>query len=157
MPADPEELDRVFRKALEAMPPARRAAFEAERERAAVRRARRGLGKRGIAYAARMTRVELAPTGRGQRVDLGKLPKSTQAKRAGKAGISVRSQRQLDHLARERPDLLQRVGGAEISLDQAVSEAGWARRPSDLHRVRRLWDRLSDADRAAFLRGIIDA
>jgi hypothetical protein len=48
----------------------------------------------------------------------------SQAARAKAAGVSVRSQRMLDRLARDRPDLLAEVKAGRMSAHRAALEAG---------------------------------
>ncbi len=54
----------------------------------------------------------------------GNLPDQTQRARARAAGISVRTQRKLDRLARDRPDLLAEVKAGRMSAHRAALEAG---------------------------------
>ena len=53
----------------------------------------------------------------------GNLPVDNQSARAESNGISDRTQRKLDRLAKDRPDLLQRVKDKELSIQAAAIEA----------------------------------
>jgi hypothetical protein len=55
----------------------------------------------------------------------------SQGARAAAAGISVRTQRTLDRLAKLRPDLLEAVKAGELSAHRAAIEAGIVRRPAE--------------------------
>jgi hypothetical protein len=54
----------------------------------------------------------------------GQLSHHRQTERASRAGISVRTQRKLDRLARVRPDLLTEVRAGRMSAHRAALEAG---------------------------------
>ena len=54
----------------------------------------------------------------------GILPSQTQRARAEAAGISERTQRKLDRLAKVRPDLLDKVRAGRLSAHRAALEAG---------------------------------
>jgi hypothetical protein len=56
-------------------------------------------------------------------VELPEFANSSQAKRAATAGISRDTQRKLDRLARERPDLLAEVKAGRLSAHAAAVEA----------------------------------
>lgn len=84
-----------------------------DRESATVRRGR----------AADATTGEVLPEGRPEK--LGNLPSFSQESRAQQAGISPRSQRKLDKLARLRPDLFERVRAEGLAVSRACILAGW--------------------------------
>jgi hypothetical protein len=72
--------------------------------------------------------------------------------RAAKSGISVRTQRKLDRLARERPDLLAEVKAGRLSAHKAALEAKIVkqREPDPFDELCRWWDRADEAVRARF-------
>lgn len=47
-----------------------------------------------------------------------------QKSRAKRSGVSPTTQKLLDRLARERPDLLDRIRSGEVSVNKAAIEAG---------------------------------
>jgi hypothetical protein len=61
----------------------------------------------------------------------GILPDQTQRARAEAAGISERTQRKLDRLARVRPDLLEKVRAGRMSAHRAALEAGIVKATGD--------------------------
>jgi hypothetical protein len=52
------------------------------------------------------------------------LPLETQAERAAKAGVSHRTQKKLDALARHAPSLFKQVQAGKKKVDAAYKEAG---------------------------------
>jgi DNA modification methylase len=74
-----------------------------------------------VAKAARLTTGDVLPA---HRPEVGKLPRSARA-RAAAAGISERTQRTLDRLAREHPDLFAQVQAGTLSAHGAAVEAGF--------------------------------
>jgi hypothetical protein len=73
--------------------------------------------------AAQATTADVVPMKQGQRTDIGNLPKS-QGRRAEAAGISERTQRNLDALARRAPALLDEVRAGRLSAHAAAVQAG---------------------------------
>ena len=59
--------------------------------------------ERRVQVAAERTTGAVLPAGQGERNDLGKLPKLSQSARAAQSGVSPRTQRTLDALARRAP------------------------------------------------------
>jgi hypothetical protein len=88
--------------------------------------------KEAVTAAAKGTTKETASAGQGERADLCNLHKSDQSDRAARNGVSRRTQIKLDRLARERPDLLQRVKAGELRCHRACIQAG---RPHALPRI----------------------
>ena len=80
-----------------------------------------------------------------------KFSDATQVSRAESNGVSDRTQRKLDRLAKDRPDLLQRVKAKELSVQAAAIEAGIVIAPSALDSAKRAFLKLSDLDRNEFL------
>jgi len=79
------------------------------------------------------------PTGNNQhqrKEEIGNFPVSTsQVVRAESNGISDRTQRKLDRLAKERPDLLERVKAGELKINRAAIEAGIVKSPTKLDKA----------------------
>ena len=89
------------------------------------------------------------PTGRNQyhsKQQTGNFPISSQSARAESNGVSDRTQRKLDRLAKDRPDLLQRVKAKELSVQAAAIEAGIIKPLSVLDAVKRNIEKLSSVD-----------
>jgi hypothetical protein len=82
--------------------------------------------------AAKKTTGEVLPRGGDQRSterSTGKLPVGqAQPARAASSGVSVRTQRKLDALARQAPALLARVQDGELSARRAWAEKGKSHR-----------------------------
>lgn len=55
-------------------------------------------------------------------------------------------------LARERPDLLEKVKAGGLSANAAMVEAGFRKVPTPLDVLRRAWRKASEGEREAFLR-----
>jgi hypothetical protein len=83
-----------------------------------------------IEAAAGATTGEVLPSGKVNQWS-GTLPSQTQRARAEAAGISVRTQRKLDRLARDRPDLLAEVRAGRLSAHRAALEAGIVKATGD--------------------------
>jgi hypothetical protein len=81
----------------------------------------------------------------------------SQADRAQQAGVSQRTQRKLDALARRAPALLAEVRAGRLSAHRACVEAGIVTEPTPLERLRRLWVKATPAERARFRRWIDSA
>ena len=99
-------------------------------------------------------RLEAKETKQGQRIDITSencRSVSSQSARAESNGVSDRTQRKLDRLAKDRPDLLQRVKAKELSVQAAAIEAGIVIAPSALEQAKRAFLKLSDLDRNEFL------
>ncbi len=75
-----------------------------------------------------------------------KFSDATQVSRAESNGVSDRTQRKLDRLAKDRPDLLQRVKAKELSVQAAAIEAGIIKPLSVLDAVKRNIEKLSSVD-----------
>lgn len=95
------------------------------------------------------------PTGANQyqrREEFGNLPNSSQGTRvsqdtrAASNGISTRTQAKLDRLARERPDLLDKVRSGDLSAHGACVEAGWVPRRTPFDIVTREAGKMTDKD-----------
>ena len=85
----------------------------------------------------------------GKRIDITSencRSESSQSARADSNGISDRTQRKLDRLAKDRPDLLQRVKAKELSVQAAAIEAGIIKPLSVLDAVKRNIEKLSSVD-----------
>jgi hypothetical protein len=76
-----------------------------------------------VEAAARATTGEVLLSGKVNQWS-GNSPDQTQPARARAAGISVRTQRLLDRLAKVRPDLLDEVRAGRLSAYRAAVEAG---------------------------------
>ena len=94
-------------------------------------------------------RLEAKETKQGQRIDITSencRSVSSQSARAESNGVSDRTQRKLDRLAKDRPDLLQRVKAKELSVQAAAIEAGIIKPLSVLDAVKRNIEKLSSVD-----------
>jgi hypothetical protein len=93
------------------------------------------------------------PTGSNQhkKVELPTVGNSTQAQRAKENGVSRQTQIWLDRLARDRPDLLERVNVGELKPKTAARLAGIVRVPTPLALLKRAWEKAGKAERAAFM------
>jgi hypothetical protein len=130
-PAEPERID-IFIRALEVL--------ESRGEK-------RDFGE---PEARRIAAANVArSTSQGERTDTSENCRSQQ-ERADRAGVSVRTQRKLDHLANVRPDLLGEVRGGRLSAHAAAREAGIVKDPDPFRELKRWWGRASDHDRMRF-------
>jgi hypothetical protein len=82
------------------------------------------------------------PTQEDRAASIGNLPIGHQADRAVAAGISLRTQRKLDRLARERPDLLDEVRSGRLSAHGAALAAGIVKPPEPYQQMCRLWAKI---------------
>jgi hypothetical protein len=98
----------------------------------------------GVAYPER---------GRGDKI--GKLPILSQAVRAQQNGISLRTQKKLDHLTGHRPDLLHEVRQGNLSIDAAYQRAKGKIPESPLEALLCAWRRVSKKDRVRFVRDML--
>jgi hypothetical protein len=78
-----------------------------------------------VRKAAEETDGEVAPRGRPAK-ETGILP-VYQEQRAARNGVGVRTQRQLDRLARDFPDLHGKVCSGDMSCHQAAVKAGFVK------------------------------
>jgi hypothetical protein len=83
-----------------------------------------GKASERAAKAAEVTTPDITPNGQGERVDIGNLPKLSQGDRAQQNGIGERTQRKLDCLARDFPEIHKRVVSGELSTHAAYILAG---------------------------------
>jgi hypothetical protein len=90
-------------------------------------------------------RFKTQPTKQGERCDLCKLQKSTQAGRAKENCVGVRTQTYLDRLARDRPDLLAEVQAGRLKPYAAARQAGIVKVPTRLERMFRCWAKMTPA------------
>jgi len=100
-------------------------------------------------------RLEVQETKQGQRTDItstncGSI--SSQSTRAESNGVHPNTQRKLDRLGKDRPDLLQRVRDGELSVHRAAVEAGIVKPPQTLEQAKRLWLKMGQEERFAFWR-----
>jgi hypothetical protein len=137
-PAEPERID-IFIRALEVL--------ESRGEK-------RDFGEpeaRRIAEAAQATTGEVLPAdGSIHPGNARQFADHSQGTRAAAAGVSVRTQRKLDHLANVRPDLLEEVRARRLSAHGAAREAGIVKDPDPFRELKRWWGRASDHDRMRF-------
>lgn len=107
-----------------------------------------------IAEAARATTGEVLPARGDHRSEQSECklhPEQKAAARAAQAGVSVRTQRKLDALARKAPGQLGRVRAGEVSVHRACVEAGLVKEPTALDLLRRSWKNATPRQREAFL------
>ena len=77
-------------------------------------------------------RLEAVGTKQGKRTDITSQnlrSESNQSTRAESNGVSQYTQRKLDRLAKDRPDLLNRVKAGELSVQAAAIKAGIVKAP----------------------------
>lgn len=101
--------------------------------------------------AAKATTGEVRPAHRVKGKEVCNLHTSSQKERAQQARIGRRTQIKLDRLARERPDLLEEVKAGRLSTHGAAIEAGIVKVPTTLEKLRKLWSKATDEERAEFL------
>lgn len=77
-----------------------------------------------------------------------------QEARAQQNGISPRTQKKLDHLARNRPDLLEQVKNQELSADRAYKIARGIKDPTPLDKLKKEWVKADKQEQLAFLQWI---
>ena len=96
-------------------------------------------------------------TKQGKRIDITSencRSESSQSARADSNGISDRTQRKLDRLAKERPDLLDRVKAKELSVQAAAIEAGIVKAPDIMEVAKRAIGKMTTAQRLEIFRWI---
>lgn len=110
--------------------------------------------RKRVQEAARKTTGQVLP--RGSHASTSDI--DTQAERARKNGIGLRTQKKLDWLARCRPDLLKLVAGGVLSADLAYCQARELPGCGDMaQRIRRLWEWASDAEKEQIVDWVIEA
>lgn len=77
-----------------------------------------------------------------------------QSERAKQNGIGVVTQKKLDHLARNRPDLLQHVKTGELSADKAYKISRGIKDPTPLDKLKKEWRKASYDEKITFLEWI---
>jgi hypothetical protein len=100
--------------------------------------------------AAQATTGEVRPKGRVASDQIANLA-ICQPERAQEVGVSVATQKKLDRLARDRPDLLEKVQAGELSAHGAMKEAGFVKVKTPLDQLKRIWPLASKRERTAFL------
>ncbi len=93
----------------------------------------------------------------GKRIDITSencRSESSQSARADSNGISDRTQRKLDRLAKDRPDLLDRVKAKELSVQAAAIEAGIVKAPDVMELAKRAIGKMTTAQRLEIFRWI---
>jgi hypothetical protein len=88
------------------------------------------------------------PEGRPRK--LGNFPSFSQGKRAQQNGISDRTMRKLDRLARDFPDFFELVQQGKISVHRAAKAAGFVKTLTPLDTLKRAWQKASESERAEF-------
>ncbi len=76
---------------------------------------------------------------------------NNQSVRAESNDVSHYTQRKLDRLAKERPDLLTLVNAREMSVNAAAIKAGFVKQTSELTVAKRAWTRMNEDERGEFL------
>jgi hypothetical protein len=94
------------------------------------------------------------PTGANQykREETGTVPNSSQVQRAEENGVGVRTQRMLDRLARDRPDLLEEVQAGRMKTKTAAREAGIVRVPTAYELAQKVIRKLTAEERGNLVR-----
>lgn len=102
--------------------------------------------------AASIGLVVNADVKQGQRTDItSRNPGSeSQSTRAASNGVHPDTQRKLDRLARDRPDLLDKVISGEMKVNRAAIEAGIVKQPSNLDLAKKYFARLSKVEQNEF-------
>lgn len=106
-----------------------------------------------VETAARRTTGEVLPSHRpskDERRQIADLP-TPQTDRAAAAGVSERTQRKLDALARRAPALLDRVRSGDMSAHAAAVEAGIVKVRTPQQIILREWAKLTTAEQRAML------
>lgn len=75
----------------------------------------------------------------------------SQSIRAESNGVSDRTQRKLDRLAKDRPDLLEKVCAGELKVNTAAKLAGIVKQQSTLDATKKCFLKLNEAERQQFL------
>lgn len=89
---------------------------------------------------------------------VGKLPAHlTQDARAEAAGVSTRTQKKLDALARRAPELLAAVREGRMTAHAAAKAAGIVKEKSTVEKLSALWAKATIEERQAFLASIQNA
>jgi hypothetical protein len=96
-------------------------------------------------------------TKQGERTDLGHWPKLSQAQRAKENGVSLRTQKRLDHLANNDPDLLLEVQKGALSPHAAYQRAKKKTPATPLSELHRAWRKASNEERIQFFHQIPDS
>lgn len=76
---------------------------------------------------------------------------STQYGRASQNCVHRHTQRKLDRLSKDRPDLLERVCSGELSVNRAAIEAGIVKQQSSLDTAKKCFLKLNEVERNEFL------
>lgn len=75
----------------------------------------------------------------------------SQVSRAASNGVHKNTQLKLDRLAKDRPDLLEKVCSGQLSVNRAAIQAGIVKQLSNLDLIKKQWLRLSESERGEFL------
>jgi hypothetical protein len=92
-------------------------------------------------------KFEAKATKQGERTDFPTVGKLSQSNRAKENGVSAETQRWLDRLARDYPDLLKKVNAGELKPKTAARQAGIIRVPSPLEQAKKAYGKLSAKER----------
>lgn len=76
---------------------------------------------------------------------------SSQSVRAKSNGVHRDTQRKLDRLAKDRPDLLELVKSNEMSVHAAAKAAGIVKDKSQIEIAKSAWKRMNEVERNEFL------
>ena len=79
------------------------------------------------------------------------LHNDNQSDRAKENNVSRRTQIKLDRLAKDRPDLLERVCSGELKVNTAAKLAGIVKQQSNLDVAKKSFMKLNEVERAEFL------
>ena len=93
----------------------------------------------------------------GKRIDItcqNLTSDSSQVARAESNGVSRYTQVKLDRLAKDRPDLLDRVKAKELSVQAAAIEAGIVKAPDVMELAKRAIGKMTTAQRLEIFRWI---
>jgi len=99
-------------------------------------------------------RLEAKETKQGQRIDITSTncrSEVSQSSRADSNGVGIVTQRKLDRLARDRPDLLELVKANEMSIHAAAKAAGIVKQQSTLDTAKKCFLKLNEVERNEFL------
>jgi hypothetical protein len=97
-----------------------------------------------IAKAAAKTNGKILPRGRPK---IGSLPYLPQEVRAKQNGIAVKTQKKLDRLARDFPEMCRLVAEGHLTVAAAERAAGIRKDDTPLPLVQKAWRKASPAER----------
>jgi hypothetical protein len=98
-----------------------------------------------MALAAQNTTGEILPEGRPDKLD--DSSSLSQAQRAKRNGVGIDTQKKLDKLARDFPDLHEEVKADRLTVHRASLQAGFVKEGTILDKLKNLWGKASPEER----------